>query len=87
MREVVNEPVDVLATFEYDRRKVIKVRPQVLKWRGKRYKVDTFGLYHPERRGVRLFHIFSFSCGTTAFRVELDPDTLGWTMAEVYYAD
>ncbi len=85
MHEAVNEPVDVVASFVRGPKKTVKVRPHMLKWQGKRYKVDTFGLYHPERRGAQLFHIFSFSCGSTAFRVELDPDTLGWTLTQVFY--
>lgn len=86
MREVVSDPVDVIATFVHGARGVT-VRPHYIKWQNKRYKIDTFGLYHPERRGTRLFHIFSFSCDRTAFRVELDPDTLEWQLTEVFYGD
>jgi hypothetical protein len=56
-----------------------------MRWRERRYKVDTFGLYHPERRGSKRVHIFEFSSGTTAFRLELDPETLEWLLAEAYY--
>lgn len=87
MHETVNEPVDVVAAFVHGAKQVLQVRPYLVKWRGKRYKVDKFGLYHPERRGAQLFHIFSFSCGSVAFRVELDPDTLGWQLVEVFYGD
>lgn len=85
MREVVNDPVDVIASFIHSPKRVITVRPHYLKWQGKRYAIDQFGLYHPERRGTRLFHIFSFASGDTAFRVELDPDTLDWRLTEVFY--
>lgn len=47
--------------------------------------VETFGLYHPERRGAKLVHIFSFASGGTNFRAELDPETLEWLLTEVYY--
>ena len=43
------------------------------------------GLYHPEKRGEKRMHIFSFSSGLTAFRVELDPETLEWRLKEVFY--
>lgn len=84
MVETINEPVAVLASFRKRGHSVV-VRPHAISWRGKQYKVDTFGLYHPERRGDKRVHIFSFSSGPTSFRLELDPDTLEWTLAEVFY--
>jgi hypothetical protein len=83
--EKINEPVSVIATFSCSRQGVVRVMPYAISWRGKRYRVETFGLYHPERRGTKKVHIFSFSSGSVAFRVELDPDTLGWRLVEVYY--
>lgn len=85
MLEKVNQPVDVLASFRQGPQNTVKVTPHRIRWNHKDYRVDTFGLYHPERRGTRLFHIFSFSSGSTAFRVELDPDTLEWVLVEVFY--
>lgn len=87
MRETLNEPVDVIASFVHGPRNTVVVKPYLIKWQGRRYKVETFGLYHPERRGTRLFHIFGFSSETTSFRVELDPDTLEWRLTEVFYGD
>lgn len=86
MREECNDLVSVLASFAPGPRNVMRVTPHVLKWRGKRYRLQTMGLYHPERRGAKRVHIFSFSSGSTAFRVELDPETLQWTLKEAYYA-
>ncbi len=86
MTETLNAPIDVIASFTHGPHGLV-VKPRVFVWNGKRHQVDTFGLYHPERRGTRLFHIFSFSCGSTAFRVELDPDTLEWRLTEVFYGD
>lgn len=85
MREECHEPVSMLAVFSPARRGGVRVVPQVLQWRGKRWRVDTMGLYHPERRGTKRVHIFGFSSGETAFRVELDPDSLEWTLTEVFY--
>ena len=87
MREEIHERVSVLASFDYGPRNTVRVLPHALKWRGRRYQLERMGLYHPERRGTRLFHIFSFSSGATAFRVELDPDTLEWVLTEVFYGD
>jgi hypothetical protein len=85
MNEIVGEPIAILATFNRGPQGVVKVIPQAMQWRGKRYSMDKMGLYHPERRGNKRLHIFSFSSGTMAFRIELDPETLEWTLAEVFY--
>jgi len=63
----------------------MRVTPHLLKWKGRRYRLETMGLYHPERRGTKRVHVFSFSSAAVAFRVELDSETLEWTLKEVYY--
>ncbi len=85
MREECDETVSVLASFAPGPRGAMRVIPHVMKWRGRRWKLTTMGLYHPERRGAKRVHIFSFSADETAFRVELDPDTLEWKLKEVFY--
>lgn len=85
MREVVNERVSVLASFNYGPKGIVVVLPHVMKWQGRRYNLGKMGLYHPERRGTKRVHIFSFSANEASFRVELDPETLEWTLTEVYY--
>ncbi len=86
MREQCDEQVSVLASFAPGPAKgVVRVTPHAIKWRGKRWPLETMGLYHPERRGTKRVHIFSFSSGETAFRLELDPDSLEWKLVEVFY--
>jgi hypothetical protein len=85
MHETINEPINVIASFSEGPHGAVRVRPHAIRWQGRQYKVETFGLYHPERRGTKQFHIFSFSSGSTAFRVELDPETLQWTLVEAFY--
>jgi len=85
MREECDEQVSVLASFAPGPKQTVRVTPHLLKWKGRRYRLGTMGLYHPERRGNKRVHIFSFSSGETAFRVELDPDSLEWTLQEVFY--
>jgi hypothetical protein len=85
MREECNDTVSVLASFAPGPRGVMRVTPHLMKWRGKRWKLETMGLYHPEKRGDKRMHIFSFSAGETAFRLELDPETLEWKLTEVFY--
>lgn len=86
MREEHNEQVSVLASFAPGpRRGLVRVTPHAMKWRGKRWNLSTMGLYHPEKRGNKRMHIFHFSCDDTAFRIELDPETLEWRLTEVFY--
>jgi hypothetical protein len=84
MFERVNEPVRILAGFEQDGPRV-RVRPYLIDWRDKRYKVEIMGLHHPAKRGDQNFHVFEFSSGNTKFAVELNTETLAWTLTEVYY--
>jgi hypothetical protein len=85
MREEHDEQVSVLASFAPGPKNTMRVTPHLMKWRGRRWRLETFGLYHPEKRGNKRLHIFSFSSGETAFRVEMDPETLEWRLREVYY--
>jgi hypothetical protein len=85
MREELDDQVSVLASFAPGPQNTVRVTPHLMKWKGRRYRLATMGLYHPERRGTKQMHIFSFSSGTVAFRVELDPETLEWTLKEAYY--
>jgi hypothetical protein len=83
MVEVVNEPVAVIASFGQTSRGSAKVIPHVLQWRERRYTLGTMGMHHPERRGDKNIHIFTFSSGDLAFRLELDPEFLKWTLMEI----
>ena len=85
MREECRDNVGVMAVFVPTPQGGVRIVPQALSWRGRRWAVDKMGLYHPERRGLKRVHIFAFSSGDTAFRVELDPETLQWTLTEVFY--
>ena len=85
MREELDDQVSVLASFAPGPRNTVRVMPHAMKWKGRRWRLETMGLYHPERRGEKRVHVFSFSSGGTAFRVELNPDTLEWTLKEAYY--
>ncbi len=85
MREEPNEKVSVFASFTYDKRGNVLVTPYLMGWNGKRFKVDKIGLYHPERRGTKRIHIFSFLADETTFKVELDPDSLEWLLVGVHY--
>ena len=79
------DKVAVLASFGHKSGSQVEVRPHYLKWRGRRYHIDVMGLHHVAKRGEKRIHVFGFSSGTNDFTVELDPETLEWTLVEVYY--
>jgi hypothetical protein len=85
MREECDDVVSVLASFAPGPRGSVHVAPQVLEWRGRRFRLTTMGLHHPERRGRKYVHVFGFACGEVGFRVELDSETLEWRLTEVFY--
>lgn len=53
-------------------------------WRERQYIITKIGLHHTTREGRTLLHIFSVTDGTTAFKLELNTETLGWKLLEVY---
>lgn len=83
MVEIINEPVAVIASFGQTARGNAKVVPHWMQWRERRYRLMTMGMHHPERRGDKNVHIFTFSSDDMAFRLELDPEYLKWTLMEV----
>lgn len=85
MFEQINEPVRMIASFSYTPKKDVLVTPRVMEWRKRRYKIETFGLYHPAREGNKILHVFQFSVGATAFLVAMDSETLAWTLREAYH--
>jgi len=85
MREECNDIVSVLASFAPAPRGMVRVVPQVLDWKGRRFRLTTMGMHHPERRGLKHVHVFGFASGETAFRLELDSETLEWRLKEVFY--
>ncbi len=74
MGEVIDEQVSVN----------FKKVPTSLYWRGRQYTITNVGLHHITRQGRTLLHIFSVTDGTTAFKLELNTETLGWKLLEVY---
>lgn len=85
MHQKVNDQIEVLASFRVKNKAANQVIPHAIRWHGRKYAIDHFGLYHREKRGKNYYHIFSFSSGDTAFRIELDPETLAWKLTEVYH--
>jgi hypothetical protein len=80
MQEVVNQAVDVIALFDHQGHRLV---PLKLKWQGRYYHPIILGLHHTVRVGRTLHHIFSVSDDTLCFRLNLNTDSLAWTLEEI----
>ncbi len=80
MIQKVSIPASVKTIFNHTTR---VTTPKVILWEGREYLVKTIGLHHTYRDGRNLFHVFSVSCDTLAFRLVLDTESLVWTIEEV----
>ncbi len=81
MGEIIDEQISVNLLFNHLKR---TVAPTSLYWRGRRHTITNVGLHHITREGRTMLHIFSVTDGTTAFKLELNSETLGWKLLEVY---
>lgn len=57
--------------------------PTAIYWRGRQYVITKTGLHHTVRVGRTLFHIFSVTDGANFFRLQLNTETLRWTLMEI----
>ena len=69
----ISEPVDV----------VFHHLPISLTWSGRTYPVLKIGLRHTYRDGATRHHIFSVVSSDLFFRLNLNTDSLAWTLEEV----
>lgn len=73
MIQKLSEPVAV----------IFSSRPLSLHWSARDYHVSQVGLHHTYRVGRVLHHIYSVLAGELFFRLNLDTETLHWTLEEV----
>jgi len=76
----MTEKVEVVATFG---RTPKDVMPRRRRWQGRQYDIRQLGMHHMVREGRAVHHVFSVTDGTTFFRLDLDAETLLWTLREV----
>ena len=81
--ESINEPVDVLASFRLTKGGSALVKPEIVNWSGRRYKVDRLGLRYPTRAGERTIHVFAVLCQETAMELEFDSHKLTWKLRKI----
>lgn len=73
MIQIISEPVEV--TFA-------KI-PLSVTWAHRTYPVIKLGLHHTYRDGATRHHVFSVVSHDLFFRLNLNTDTLNWTLEEV----
>ncbi|TSC76287.1 MAG: Uncharacterized protein G01um101431_908 [Parcubacteria group bacterium Gr01-1014_31] len=95
MQEVIDEPIEVLASFSpvlacVDRPVVKpriagnKVMPLVFRWRGKKYQVEKLNLVHRERDGEDIIYYFNVSDAANYFKLAFSTRRLSWRLSEWY---
>lgn len=73
MIQKISEPVEV--TFAQI--------PLSLTWAHRTYPILKLGLHHSYRNGLTHHHVFSVVSRDLFFRINLNTDTLHWTLEEV----
>jgi hypothetical protein len=81
--ESINEPIEVLASFRLAKGGSALVKPEIINWAGRRYKVDQLGLRYPTQTGVRTVHVFTVLCKDTAMELEFDSHALTWKLRKI----
>lgn len=80
MIQRISEPVSVVTSYNAATR---AVRPVSLEWSRRTYPVVQVGLRHTYRDGITRHHVFSVVSSSLFFRLNLNADTLSWTLEEV----
>lgn len=80
MIQQLSEPISVIFSYNHKR---ARSSPKSIKWKGRVYPVLKIGLHHTYRNGAVLYHTFSFSSNGLFFRIDLDTETLRWTLKEI----
>ncbi len=80
--EIINEPVTILASFRRGLRGGGIAQPEIMHWRGRRYRIARMGLRYPTQQGHRMLHRFTFVVNETMFEVEFDAENLTWQLTK-----
>jgi len=79
MLQILSEPIDVIMSSVGARH----ASPVSLCWHNRDYPVTQVGLHHTVRLGRVLHHIFSVTSHDLFFRLNLNTETLHWTLEEI----
>ncbi len=78
--EDIHEAVTILASFRRSIRGTALVKPEIMDWQGRRYRIKQIGLRWPTTKGNRMLHRFTFAVEDTTFEVEFDAERLTWEL-------
>lgn len=76
----LNAPISVRMDYSAKRRFAAPVK---LSWENRDYWVKKLGYHHTYRKGRVLYHVYSVMSETIFFRLEMDTETMFWTVTEV----
>lgn len=80
MLQHLQEPVSVNLAYDHAKR---LSRPLSVTWAGRHYPVLSVGLRHTYKEGLTRHHIFSVTSRGLFFRLNLNCDSLQWTLEEI----
>lgn len=83
MNERLEEKVSVITVYNSTKGTVF---PWKLKWHDRLYAIDIIGYHYKVTKGAILYHFYTVSSGSTAFKLRLDTSNLHWTLEELYDA-
>jgi len=79
MHEILNDPIDIVVSFQENR-----VIPKRFRWNSVNYDIKNVNLVHTAREGTKRVFYFSVSDLTNYFKLKLDPEILEWRLVELY---
>jgi len=79
MLELINEPIEVIATFAEG-----KLAPAKFLWQGKEFLIKKINLAYSSWQGRTKFYYFAVTDNNNYFKLQFNADTLGWTLLESY---
>jgi hypothetical protein len=81
MTQTIDQPVDVIATcLQVGSHHLI---PKIMHWQGRTYTFTRLGFRHPTAQGKRMVHVFDMADNQLTFRLELDAESLRWTLRAI----
>lgn len=85
MRESLNEPVSVIATYNASLK---RFTPLQVGWANETYRLGRIDFYHKTKSGTKILHHFSVSDAESRmyFKLCFDADTLNWILEEYMLA-
>jgi hypothetical protein len=78
--QVINERVDVIATYKKQGDLQTLCYPYKMRYKGREITFTELALRHPTAKGKRMVHVFDMSDGVNDYRLEFDAEGLTWTL-------